>query len=138
MLPDEDKRILSNLRYEHALECLRAADALFAAGDLKGAANRTYYAVFYAMRSVLALDDIDRKHHSAIIAEFRNHYVRTGVFDKTWSKLIQLLSEYRNGSDYNDFFIISRDEVSERIEGAKGFLEAVRTFLDTPVDNAEG
>ena len=28
MLPDEDKRVLSNLRYEHARECLRAADAL--------------------------------------------------------------------------------------------------------------
>ena len=53
MLPDEDKRVLSNLRYEHALECLRAADALFASGDLKGAANRAYYAVFHAMRSVL-------------------------------------------------------------------------------------
>ena len=130
MLPDEDKRALSDLRFEHAAECLRAADALFAAGDLKGAANRAYYAVFHAMRSVLALDEIDRKHHSAIIAEFRSRYVKTGAFDKTWSKLIQLLSEYRNGSDYNDFFIISRDEVSEQIDGAKGFLEAVRKFLD--------
>ena len=130
MLPDEDKRVLSNLRYEHARECLRAADALFAAGDLKGAANRAYYAVFHAMRSVLALDDIDRKHHSAIISEFRSRYVKTGVFDKTWSKLIQMLSEYRNGSDYNDFFIISRDEVSEQIDRARGFLDAVRTFLD--------
>ena len=137
MLQDNDKQALSNLRYEHAAECLRAADALFAAGDLKGAANRAYYAVFHAMRSVLALDEIDRKHHSAIIAEFRNRYVKTGAFDKTWSKLIQLLSEYRNGSDYNDFFIISRDEVSERLEGAKGFLEAVRTFLDTSFDNQE-
>ena len=82
------------------------------------------------MRSVLALDDIDRKHHSAIISEFRSRYVKTGVFDKTWSKLIQMLSEYRNGSDYNDFFIISRDEVSEQIDRARGFLDAVRTFLD--------
>ena len=29
------------------------------------------------------------------------------------------------------------DEVSERIEGAKGFLEAVRTFLDDTVDVQE-
>ena len=53
MLPDEDKRALSDLRFEHAAECLRAADALFAAGDLKGAANRAYYAVFHAVPCLL-------------------------------------------------------------------------------------
>jgi uncharacterized protein (UPF0332 family) len=137
MLPDEDKRALAQVRYEHASECLRAANALFAADDLKGAVNRAYYAVFHAMRSVLALDEIDRKHHSAIIAEFRSRYVKTGVFEKEYSKLIQMLSEYRNGSDYNDFYIISRDEVSTQIDGAKGFLDAVRAYLDTLITEHE-
>ena len=137
MLPDEDKRALSNLRYDHAEECLRSAEALLMTGDVKGAANRAYYAVFHAMRAVLALDGIDRKHHSAIIAEFRSRYVKTGTFNKTWSNLIQILSDYRNASDYNDFFIISRDEVSAQIDETKGFLHAVRSFLDDQADNQE-
>ena len=137
MLPDEDKRALSKLRFDHAEECLRSAEALLATGDVKGAANRAYYAVFHAMRAVLALDGIDLKHHSAIIAEFRSRYVKTGTFDKTWSNLIQILSDYRNASDYNDFFIISRDEVSAQIDGTRGFLHAVRSFLDDQADIQE-
>ena len=129
MLQDEDKRALSKLRYEHAEECLRAAEALFQADELKGAANRSYYAVFHAMRAVLALGGIDRKHHSAIIAEFRLRYIKTGLFDRSWSDVIQLQSEYRTSSDYNDFFVISGDEVCEQINGAKGFLDAVKAFL---------
>lgn len=129
MLQDEDKRVLSDLRYEHAAECLRAAEALYQADDLKGAANRSYYAVFHAMRAVLALDGIDRKHHSAIIAEFRVRYIKTDLFDRSWSDVIQLQSEYRTSSDYNDFFVISRDEVRDQIDGASGFLEAVKAFL---------
>ena len=129
MLQDEDKRALSTLRFAHAEECLRAAKALYLTDDLKGSANRSYYAVFHAMRAVLALDGIDRKHHSAIIAEFRLRYIKTGLFDRSWSDVIQLQSEYRTSSDYNDFFIISRDEVRAQIDGAKGFLEAVHAFL---------
>ncbi len=75
MPPDEDRLALSKLRFEHAEECAHAAEALYRADDLRGAANRSYYAVFHAMRAVLALDGIDRKHHSAIIAEFRLRYI---------------------------------------------------------------
>ena len=43
--------------------------------------------------------------------------------------MIQLQSEYRTSSDYNDFFIISRAEVVSQIDGAKRFLEVVRRYL---------
>lgn len=131
MLPDEDRLALSKLRFEHAKECAHAAEALYRADDLRGAANRSYYAVFHAMRAVLALDGIDRKHHSAIIAEFRLRYIKSNVFDRSWSDVIQLQSEYRTSSDYNDFFIISREEVETQIQDAVGFLDAVRDYLNT-------
>ena len=131
MLPDEDRLALSKLRFEHAEECAHAAEALYRADDLRGAANRSYYAVFHAMRAVLALDGIDRKHHSAIIAEFRLRYIKSNVFDRSWSDVIQLQSEYRTSSDYNDFFIISREEVETQIQDAVGFLDAVRDYLNT-------
>ncbi|MBQ8532730.1 MAG: HEPN domain-containing protein [Clostridia bacterium] len=49
------------------------------AKSYKSAANRSYYAIFHAMRSVLAFDDIDMKHHSGIISEFRRLYIKTNV-----------------------------------------------------------
>ena len=77
----EDKRALSSVRLDHAFECLSAAEGLIDIGNYRSAANRSYYAVFHAMRAVLAFDEIDMKHHSGIIFEFRRLYIKTGVFE---------------------------------------------------------
>ena len=76
-MPADDIRALSEARYEHADECLHAAKSLLHGGDYKSAANRAYYAIFHAMRSVFAYDGIDMKHHSGIISSFRRLYIKT-------------------------------------------------------------
>ena len=130
MHPDE-KKGLSNARYLRAWECLEAAKLLLNAGDFKSAANRSYYAVFHAMRSVLAFDGIDMKHHSGIISEFRRLYIKTDILDKSLSPIISVLFNTRQDSDYDDFFIISKAEVAEQIENAETFLAAIGQYLDT-------
>ena len=54
----DDIKALSDVRLGHALECLDTAQKVMGLGDYKCAANRSYYAVFHAIRSVLALDII--------------------------------------------------------------------------------
>ena len=41
--------------------------------------HRSYYAIFHAMRAVLALDGIDMKRHSGVMSEFRRLYIKTGI-----------------------------------------------------------
>lgn len=127
----EEKKALSNARFEHALECLEAAKLLLNSENYKSAANRSYYAIFHAMRAVLAFDGIDMRHHSGIISEFRRLYVKTGVFDKKLSTIISVLLEIRQDSDYDDFFVISKVEVVEQIENAAFFVTEIRKYLDT-------
>ena len=129
MLTDEQKRDLSKVRLEHAEECLQEAEDLLSTQKYKGAANRAYYAVFHAMRSVLALDAIDRRHHSGVISEFMRLYIKTGIFDKTFSKIINGQFEYRTSSDYDDFFVISQEEAERQIVQAQLFLAAVKDYL---------
>ena len=79
MFPEQAIEI-SKVRFDHAKECLRDAKLLLAGESYRSAANRAYYAIFHAMRAVLALDGVDMKHHSGIISEFRKRYIKTGVF----------------------------------------------------------
>ena len=116
------KSPVARARMEHAAECLSAASSLLLSGNYKSAANRSYYAVFHAMRAVLAYDEIDMKKHSGVIAEFRRLYVKTGVFDGDMSKTISVLFDVRTESDYDDFFIISKEEVVQQAESAQHFL----------------
>ena len=127
----EQLRALSNIRLEHADECISAAKSLIASENYKSAANRAYYTVFHAMRAVLAFDKIDMKHHSGIIAEFRRLYIKTGIFDAELSKIISVLSDSRNDSDYDDFFIVSKEEVAEQIKDAELFLEKIKEYVST-------
>lgn len=72
---------LAVYRLETARQCIISAKALIKISDYKGAANRSYYAVFHCMRSVLALCSIDFSKHSAVGAFFRKEYIKTGIFD---------------------------------------------------------
>lgn len=67
----EENINLSKHRLETALEDLRTAELLISQEMFKGAANRSYYCVFHSIRAVLALDGVDFKKHSGVIAFFR-------------------------------------------------------------------
>ncbi len=125
----ENKKQLSIVRFEHAQECLNTARNLIELGDFKTAANRSYYAVFHSMRAVLAFDGIDMKHHSGIIAEFRRRYIKTGIFETKLSGYITKLFTVRNDSDYDDFYVVSKDRVLEQVEMADYFLDSIDSYL---------
>ena len=63
------------------------------------------------------------------LSSFMRLYIKTGIFDKSCSALINAQYEYRTSSDYDDFFIISKKEVVEQVDNAKRFLTMVKSFL---------
>jgi uncharacterized protein (UPF0332 family) len=128
-MSDYEKKAVSDLRFQNAVRCLRASRLLLEAGDYKSAANRSYYAVFYAIRAVLALDGKDYKKHSAVLSAFRKEYIKTGMFNVEYSNIISGLFEIRTDSDYDDFYIISKEEIDEQVFNAEKFLNAVEEFL---------
>ena len=127
----EELKALSDVRFDKAKECLSAAHDLIETGNYRGAANRSYYAVFHAMRAVLAFDEVDMRHHSGIISEFRKRYLKTEILDKELSKTISDLFDIRTDCDYDDFFVVSRDEILMQVDRAELFLEAIQEYLKT-------
>ncbi len=83
------------------------------------------------MRAVLAFDEIDMKHHSGVISEFRRLYVKTGIFGAEMSEIISLLFNVRTDSDYDDFYVVSKEETIEQFENAKYFLNVIEKYLKT-------
>lgn len=120
---------LAQYRMKRAEELIQDAENLFEKGSYKSGNNRAYYAIFYSMRAVMALDGIDYKKHSGVIQHFQKEYIKTGIFDKEYSQIIMSANEIRNASDYDDFFIASRTETMEQILSAKKFYKAVERYL---------
>jgi uncharacterized protein (UPF0332 family) len=128
---DSRHTALSMVRLEQARDCLTAAESLIGSALYKDAANRAYYCIFHSLRAVLALDEYDSKRHSGIISEFQRRYIKTGVFETHFSKIIESAFMVRGKSDYEDFFVISKADVIIQLENAKAFLFAVEAYINS-------
>ncbi len=120
---------ISKARITHAEDCLREANLLLKANEYKGAANRAYYAAFHSMRAVLILDGFDSKKHSGIISKFRENYLKAELFNKEISDYISSLFRVRSASDYDDFYVISKDEAISQVEKAEIIITQIKKYL---------
>lgn len=122
---------LSNHRLETSSEKVKASGILLQNGMYKDSIGRSYYAIFSATRALLALDCVDFSKHAGVIAYFQKNYVKEGLFEKKYSKIIQTAFQIRNRSDYDDYFIVSKDEAQEQLNFAQDFLEAVKKYINS-------
>jgi uncharacterized protein (UPF0332 family) len=121
---------LSKYRLSKAAETYAAALNSASINDFATANNRAYYSLFHSIRAVLALDRKDAKKHSAVIGSFNKDYIHSGTFDKKFSKIINDAFEIRGESDYEDFFIVDKQETLSLIASAKEFYDAVEIYLN--------
>jgi uncharacterized protein (UPF0332 family) len=120
---------LSAYRFSKAQEDLTAADITLKESLYKVSINRSYYAIFHAMRAITALDGYDSSKHSGVISYFNQHFVKTGRFDKEASRAVKNASLLREKSDYEDFYIASKEDAEKQVEDAKVFLSKVEGYL---------
>ncbi len=99
-------------------------------GNFKDSINRSYYAIFTAIRALLAERNIDFKKHSAVISYFRREYIKAGIFDVKFYDYIGAAFRFRNDCDYEDFVFASREEAEEQYNHAAEFVEAVKNYLE--------
>lgn len=129
-MPDITKVNLSRYRFRKAEEMLASARRDMEVKDYASANNRAYYAIFHAMRAVLALDGEDFKKHSAIIARFTLNYLKPEILPREYSKLISNASLIRNRSDYEDFYICSVADTNALFSGAVTFCGDIGEYLE--------
>lgn len=120
---------LSKYRFASAVDDLESAKMLLKDGKYKASVNRSYYAIFHALRSVTALDQFDSSKHSGVIAYFNRLYVKNGIFDKSLSKLVDTAFRLREKADYQDFIVISKTQSEEQLEKAEEVIGMIKQYL---------
>ncbi|WP_148409295.1 HEPN domain-containing protein [Murimonas intestini] len=120
---------LSKYRFESAKDDLDSAGMLLRDGKFKASVNRSYYAIFHALRSVTALDQFDSSKHSGVIAYFNRTYIKTGIFEKGISKLVDTAFRLREKADYDDFVVISKTQAQEQLEKAEKIIKVIGYYL---------
>ena len=128
---DNNSRVdLCRYRLEKAQELLEAAKTTLSLQLYETAANRSYYAIFHAVRALLALEGKDFKKHSGVISAFQRDYIKTGIFDKELSYILRDAFSLRTDSDYEDFYVVPRDAVVEQVANAERFCSEIRQYIE--------
>ncbi|MBR1759352.1 MAG: HEPN domain-containing protein [Lachnospiraceae bacterium] len=122
-------KTLLQYRLDRAEEMLKASKDNLEMNQLRTSLNRSYYAIFHAMRAVNTLDGFDSSKHSGVIAHFNQHYIKSGILSAELSKIIKSSSFLREKSDYDDFYVVSKAEAEEQLRNAELFINSIKQYL---------
>lgn len=115
-------------RINAAKEDLQSAKILRDANSFKGANNRAYYVIFHAINAIHSLNGVAYKRHKDAIANFNKEYVKNGIFSREIGRKISGVEEIRHASDYDDFYIATKEEADEQIAVAEEFIRMIETY----------
>jgi uncharacterized protein (UPF0332 family) len=93
------------------------------------ACNRAYYGIFYAASALLYSKGKTYGKHSAVLAAFRQYFIKTGEFDKKFSDDYEFIMDSRHTADYDLFDTVDREDTVIVLAKAQEFIEEARKWL---------
>ena len=121
----------SKYRLNKAKETLETARMIFNEGkDFTSANTRAYYAIFYAIRAVLAIEEVDFKRHKDVLAYFNKEYVNKEKFPKKIGRKISQAQRIREDSDYDDDYEPSFEKTEQQINTAQELIDLVEEYIN--------
>ena len=115
-------------RIETAKSDLKSAEVLLNAGEYRGANNRAYYAIYHAISAIHALNGKAYKRHKDSLGNFNKEYIKMGIFPRTLGRRIAEAEEIRHASDYDDFYIATKEEAEEQIMTADELTRLIEIY----------
>lgn len=121
---------LSNYRLEKSRQDLETARINLEHNMLTQSINRSYYVIFHALRALLAYNSFDSKRHSSILGYFNKNYIANEKIGQEYYKIIASAFDIRIKSDYQDFYIVAKDDAKEQLDNVQIFIKMIESYID--------
>jgi len=126
----EEKKALIQYRLSQAKDSLKEADVLLREGmSYRSVINRLYYAMFYAVLAILQEREVGTSKHSGAISLFDREFIKTGILDKSFSKVLHRAFELRQKGDYMEQTEVTKQEIEEIQPKAQDFMNKIENYL---------
>lgn len=112
-LTDEERSAIVDYRIEKAYGTLADIRQLVPLAMWGIIASRMYYALYYAATALLINDGNKVSTHKGVIAMVNLNYVKNGPLTRDDGILIGRIFAFRQGSDYDDFFEATENDVAQ-------------------------
>ena len=135
ILSDDQRREVIGARMANAREALADAETLAGSGSLRGAANRVYYSMFYAVSALAILRGQSFKKHAALISFFHREYIKSGMLDRKHGRALQKAFDDRSEADYEDHVEFTDEQVTGRIQEARDLIQAAVNHIESRLNS---
>ena len=125
----EERQAITLYRLEKADNAIIEAKDCAAMEHWTLAANRLYYAAYYASSALLIFEGYSAKTHEGTIGMLGQHFVRTGILTNEDGALIARLQNMRHSGDYDDFMDWSQQDVEPYISKVEAFISKVKGII---------
>jgi uncharacterized protein (UPF0332 family) len=105
-----------------ANEDLAAAQDNLHFGHLRTAVSRAYYAMFYATTALLGSKGLWRSKHQGLITAFGEHFVKTGLIEPQYGRILHDAFEARLDSDYGPNPDLTEASAQQVLSNALSFV----------------
>ena len=122
---------LAQVRLDRAKELLVEAKELLDRESYKSANNRAFYAIEKSVKALLATEQIEVTTHSGGLKQFNYAFIYNGdgTFTKDDYQLIASAEQICNASDYDDFYVASKDESRKQVEDANIIVSKIDEYI---------
>ncbi|MDE6301862.1 MAG: HEPN domain-containing protein [Muribaculaceae bacterium] len=128
-LPYEERNSIVQYRLGKAIETLKEVHAVAALGFWSLAANRLYYAAYYASVALLINKEIETSTHKGALRMIQL-FVKDGVLKMEDSRLLGRLFSMRQTGDYGDMFDWEEDDIIPLIPKVEEYIQRISKLLE--------
>ena len=128
-LTEDERNTIVAYRLEQAKDTLFDVELAIQNKRWKNAANRLYYACFYAAMALLLHDEHSARTHSGVKTLLGLHYGKKGIINNDLIKAYRQMFNLRQTGDYDDFVIVDESDIVPLFELAKQFIETIENLI---------
>lgn len=128
-LTEEERQAIVLYRMEKAESALVEAKDCASMEHWTLAANRLYYAAYYASSALLVNAGLQARTHEGTIGMIGQNFVRTGILTKEDGSLLARLQNMRHTGDYDDFMDWTQDDVEPCFPKVEAFIAKLKSII---------
>lgn len=128
-LKDQDREALIANYTNKSLEAIEKVKFLVEHNELSLAVNRIYYGIYYILSALAIKHQFRTSKHTQLIGWFNKKFVKEGMVDGRYGKLITRAFESRMKGDYDVFSSFTKEKVEQSFTEMKEVVAEIQRLI---------
>jgi len=132
-LKENERKEVVKYRLEKATETFAEVPVLVENKFYRTAANRLYYACFYAATALLINDGYEAHTHNGVKTLLGLHYINENKLAESLGKTYSRLFNMRQKGDYFDLVVVKESDITPLLNPAENFIKTIEQLINIKI-----